>query len=53
VIYSDDPQNQADWIRRMLKSVGVEAAVSINIPEGFKGTLLCVGYKQMLRVGVP
>ena len=48
-IYSDDPHNQATWLMWMLKDVGIDAFVADNTPPGFKGTLICVGYKQMPR----
>jgi hypothetical protein len=45
-IYSDDPHNEATWIMWMLKDVGVDSYVAEDVPAGFKGTLICVGYKQ-------
>jgi hypothetical protein len=48
-IYSDDPHNQALWIMWTLKDAGVESYVEYNTPPGFKGTLICVGYKQQFK----
>ncbi len=52
-IYSDDPRNQGTWIMWMLKDVGVDSYVSESTPEGFSGTLICVGYKQSLKLVQP
>lgn len=53
VIFTDDPHNQGDWLMQMLKDVGLETYVAPDTPEGFKGTFICVGYKQGLRPVVP
>ncbi|MBB6144218.1 hypothetical protein HNQ77_002170 [Silvibacterium bohemicum] len=45
-IYSDDPHNQAIWIMWILKDAGIDAYVAEDTPPGFKGTLVCVEYKQ-------
>jgi hypothetical protein len=46
VIFTDDPHNQGDWLMHILKDVGLETSVAPDTPEGFKGTFICVGYKQ-------
>jgi hypothetical protein len=52
-IYTDDPHNQGTWIMWMLKDVGVDSYVAEDTPEGFHGTLLCVGYKQNFKMVSP
>jgi hypothetical protein len=46
VIFSDDPHVQADWIRIILSDVDVYTVISDRVPDGFKGTLVCIGYKE-------
>jgi hypothetical protein len=46
VIYSDDPKNEAYWTMHMLSGIGLLSTISDSIPDGFKGTLVCVGYKM-------
>jgi hypothetical protein len=45
IIYTDDPNNEAYWIMHMLSGIGLLATISNGVPDGFKGTLVCVGYK--------
>jgi hypothetical protein len=46
IIYRDDRPNEADWIMHMLSGIGLLATISDRVPDGFKGTLVCVGYKM-------
>lgn len=48
-IYTDDPHNQGLWIMWTLKDAGVDSYVATDTPSGFKGTLICVGYKQLFK----
>jgi hypothetical protein len=46
VIFSDDPHNEALWILHYLSGIGLLATISDRVPDGFKGTLVCIGYKM-------
>jgi hypothetical protein len=50
VLFSDDPRNQAEWVKNMLKGVGIDTTISDRVPVGFKGTLICVGYKMFKQL---
>jgi hypothetical protein len=53
LIYTDDPHNQGAWLYWILKDLGVDAYVANDTPDGFRGTLICVGYKQLRKQVVP
>jgi hypothetical protein len=52
-IYTDDPHNKGDSLVWMLKDVGLDSYVAPDTPEGFQETLICVGYKQMIKQVIP
>ena len=45
VIYTDN-QSKGSFIMWTLRDAGVDARVSLDVPAGFRGTMICVGNKQ-------
>lgn len=48
-IYTGDPRNEGDSLMWILKDVGLDSHVAPDTPEGFQESLICVGYKQMIK----
>jgi hypothetical protein len=48
-IYTDQPIDMGSWLMSILKDVGLETYVATDTPPGFRGTFICVGYKQQPR----
>ena len=46
IIYTEDRNNQGDWLMWTMKDAGINTTVAPEMIPGLQGTLICVGNKQ-------